>query len=105
MVETYAEVRSGWADFYPADFHADEDFEKIEMSYLRLEDRAATPPLDAKGPIAGYPASAMRASFLIRSTMERTPLLRWGVRCWARPSSVKSGMASRLRISSAGRPE
>ncbi|HEY8261007.1 MAG TPA: hypothetical protein VIG55_07335 [Methylosinus sp.] len=38
MVETYAKVRSGQEDFYPADFHADSDFERIEMTYLRLVD-------------------------------------------------------------------
>ena len=54
---------------------------------------------------AGHPASAARASALIRSTMARRPLERCGVRCCARPRSENSGRASLATMSAAGRPE
>lgn len=52
-----------------------------------------------------HAASASRASLLIRSTMERSPLARCGVRCSARPSCLNSGAASVSTISAARRPE
>lgn len=52
-----------------------------------------------------YAAIASFASLLIRSTIDRRPLARCGVRCSARPSSLKSGCASASTISRAGRPE
>lgn len=83
---------------------------------------AATGPLRARGqhwgdvdfrPAIGMPVaesdhagrSAARASLRIRSTMERRPFERWGVRCESRPSFVNRSAASVVTISGAGRPE
>src|SRR6476659_7372712 len=57
-------------------------------------------------PLAAYAlASAARASARMRSTIERKPFERWGVRCSRRPSRSNSAIASADRISWAGLPE
>lgn len=38
MVDAYAKLKDGEEEFYPADFYARKEFEKIEMTYLRLEE-------------------------------------------------------------------
>ncbi len=48
---------------------------------------------------ARYCASALRASLLMRSTIERNPFERCGVRCSRRPSRLNSSTASVARIS------
>jgi hypothetical protein len=36
MVQIYDDVQKGADDYFPADFHASEEFEKIPMSYFQL---------------------------------------------------------------------
>jgi DNA-binding transcriptional LysR family regulator len=77
-------------------------FARISRELDRLSERTR-----ALIPTSGQTAAARaaRASDLIRSTMERNPLERCGVRCSRSPSRSNSAMASAARTSRAVRPE
>jgi DNA-binding transcriptional LysR family regulator len=77
-------------------------FARISRELERLNDRMRPRAAAAGQTVA---ARAVRASALMRSTMERKPLERCGVKCSRRPSRSNRAMASVAKTSRAVRPE